>query len=421
MVKQSRKPVEFIQPDECPFCDDKWAENDQTPFAPGEVLAVTPDQFQRHVGHHLQQYALFALPRRNLNENLSLATGKLVASFQDRDTLSQGFRWVREDCGRGWNIISRKRGTFIAIAYFIELYRHSMKYSLLHIIDKPSSAVKFVCFSPDGKLLASSSDDCTVRVWEVETGTQVRWVAGHREMISAIVFSSDGVFIVWGSTDCRLRVWQLTGEGEGIFLFYPSAPVCSVALSPNAALVAAGLANNNAHIWNVRSQSAIIELKRHTGPIFCVAFSPNGVFLATGSSDHTVILWEVGTGDVLLTLGFDTGCISSIAIAPNSELLAVGFVNQNDIFLIGRKSGVIQHTLRGHEGGINSMAFSPNSKVLLSGSRDNTACCWDVENGTLIQILAEQGGPVFSTATSRDGMTLATGDDMRIYVWRASR
>jgi len=151
-----------------------------------------------------------------------------------------------------------------------------------------------------------------------------------------------------------------------------------------------------------------------------VAFSPNGLFLATGSCDYTVILWEVRTGDVLLTLELNTGCISSIAIAPNSELLAVGFDNHNEIFLIGRESGVIQHTLQGHEGGINSIAFSRDSKVLLSGSCDNTARCWNVKNGKLIQILQEQSSPVFSTATSPDGMTLATGDGMWIYIWRVS-
>ncbi|MCJ1369865.1 hypothetical protein MMC20_001077 [Loxospora ochrophaea] len=122
ILDQSKRSVSSIQPTECPFCDGNWAEVDTSLEPSEEILVVDLDQFRRHLGHHLQQVALFSLPRLLQGHDQSLVSHD-VGGFQDQDTISRGPRWIRDDAGYGWRIVSRRRPTFIALAFFLMKHR----------------------------------------------------------------------------------------------------------------------------------------------------------------------------------------------------------------------------------------------------------------------------------------------------------
>lgn len=68
VVEQSRRPIKFIHPNECPLCDDEWARGQTSDT---RALVVTMDEFRRHLGQHLQRVALFSLPRLGQSEDAS--------------------------------------------------------------------------------------------------------------------------------------------------------------------------------------------------------------------------------------------------------------------------------------------------------------------------------------------------------------
>lgn len=68
VVEQSRRPVKFIHPNECPFCDEEWARGEVSETG---ALVVTLEEFRRHLGQHLQRIALFSLPRLEQNQEAS--------------------------------------------------------------------------------------------------------------------------------------------------------------------------------------------------------------------------------------------------------------------------------------------------------------------------------------------------------------
>ena len=69
--------------------------------------------------------------------------------------------------------------------------------------------VSSVCFSPDGRQLASGSADSTVRLWDVETGACVKTLEGHGDWVRSVCFSPDGRRLASGSEDMTARVWLL--------------------------------------------------------------------------------------------------------------------------------------------------------------------------------------------------------------------
>ena len=124
IVDQSKRPIDSIPPSECPFWDGLWARADTNLTTSDSVLVVDVHQFRRHVGYHLQQIALFALPRltQNSDQNRSVEAN-LNSSYSDQDAASMHSQWVSSSNSRGWRVVLSKRATFIAFAYFVALYR----------------------------------------------------------------------------------------------------------------------------------------------------------------------------------------------------------------------------------------------------------------------------------------------------------
>ena len=111
-----------MKPSECPFCDNSWAQADSNGASCEEVLVVSLDQFRQHLGKHLQQVALFSLPKLIQGHDQSLGRHE-DSEIPDRDAISEGNSWTRDNCGYGWSIVSRKRITIFALAFFLAIYR----------------------------------------------------------------------------------------------------------------------------------------------------------------------------------------------------------------------------------------------------------------------------------------------------------
>jgi WD40 repeat protein len=238
-----------------------------------------------------------------------------------------------------------------------------------------------VAFSPDGRLLATSWCDHTVRLCDTVTG-QLHALAIPRQSDLSfsilypypVAFSPDGKLLAFVSPEgfgTAQLLETATGRRHGPPLGHS---VTAVAFSPDSGLLATGSQDRMVQLWETTTGRPYGPPLRHQGGIRVVAFSPDGRLLATGSWDRTVRLWEAATGKPHgPPLRLHIAALN-VAFSPNGRLLATPF-----------DEGIARlwETGTGEPCGPplpagGSVTFSPNGKLLATASAVSAAVLWPV-------------------------------------------
>ena len=275
--------------------------------------------------------------------------------------------------------------------------------------------VESVSFSPDGKYLASGSADDTVKLWEVESGKEIRTFSGHTSYVSSVSFSSDGKYLASGSWDRTIKLWEVE-SGKEIRTFSGHTDfVRSVSFSPDGKYLASGSEDDTVKLWELESGKEIRTLTGHTDVVESVSFSPDGKYIASGSNDATVKLWEVDSGEEIRTLTGHTDDVESVSFSPDGKYLASG---GSTIELWEVENGKEIWSVSDYTDCVSSVSFSPDGKFLASGSADDTVKLWEVESGKEIRTFSGHTAYVSSVSFSPDGKYIARGSvDDTVKLW----
>jgi uncharacterized protein YjbI with pentapeptide repeats len=270
--------------------------------------------------------------------------------------------------------------------------------------------VASVAISPDGKTVASGSRDRSTKLWDMETGREIRSLIGHSDGVLSVAISPDGKILASGSADRSIKLWDIKTGREIRSLIGHSDGVLSVAISPDGKTVASGSADRSIKLWDIKTGREIRSLIGHSYIVSSVVISPDGKTLASGSWDFSIKLWEMETGRETRSLAGHLGSVSSVAISPDGKTLASGS-EDTSIKLWDMKTGREIRSFVGHSSHVSSVAISPDGKTLASGSADESIKLWDIATGKEIRSLIGHSNSVVSVAISPDGKTLAGGTE----------
>jgi WD40 repeat protein len=213
-------------------------------------------------------------------------------------------------------------------------------------------------FSSNGRLVATGSGDCTIRVWDVATRQLRRTLPGHSDTVNHVVFSPDDKFLLSTATlpggfDVAARLWNVETWTRQM-LSGQDRPY-GATFSPNSQYVATGDGSGMAWAWDVKTGNLIAELRGHTNWVWSAAFSPRDsrLLVTSGQNDGTARVWDIGESN-----------------APVCSVLRAACTGQ-ELFV-----------LRGHEGAVVDAVFNPQGDQILTASSDGTARIWSVDLGT---------------------------------------
>jgi WD40 repeat protein/serine/threonine protein kinase len=308
-------------------------------------------------------------------------------------------------------------------------YLNRLCHTDLLTLKRHSGMYGSMAYSPDGKRLAAGSGTWDgaknawvageVKVWDAQTGQELLSLKGHTGGVNGVAFSPDGKRLASGSQDGTAKVWDAQTGQELLSLKGHTNFVLSVVYSPDGKRLASAGEDNTIKVWDAQTGQELLSLKGHTDTIWNVAFSSDGKRLASGSQDGTAKAWDAQTGRELLSLKGHSGGVNGVAISPDGKRLA----SADDGGRVGvwdAQTGQELLSVKAHTGEVNSVAFSSDGKRLASAGGDRTVKVWDAQTGQEFLTFKGHIYIVTSAVFSPDGTRLASADAETIKIWDAT-
>ncbi len=286
--------------------------------------------------------------------------------------------------------------------------------------------VNAIAFSPDSQLLATGSNDGTVRIWSVENGRLIGDLRGHTRAVNSLEFSPDGNLLAVGVNGTRVYLWRVQEQTLHNILVGNPGAVRNVTFSPDGGRLAAASADQ-VWLWSI-TDMVVLRRNRYPGSnVMDVEFSPDGEILAVAAGDDTVWLQRSSENETLLRIGDHAAPINTISFSSDGHLFATGSRdNTLNVWQIerqprGQLSASLVKSLR-HRDWVSSVAFSMDSGSLAAASYDGDLSLWEVEVDR-VELLPHpkpvRSNQLFAVEFSPDGRYLAAG--MRngfVHLWQ---
>jgi WD40 repeat protein len=284
-------------------------------------------------------------------------------------------------------------------------------------------SLNHISWSPDGKRIATASDDDTAKIWEVKNGKLLYNLVGHNYRVNYVDWSPDGNKVATSSIDFTAKIWDVN-TGQLLHNLGHLGYVNNVSWSPDGSKVATAGFDETAKIWDVNTGQLLHNLRVETFKVNHVSWSPDGSKVAIAINENlvndvTAKIWNAQTGQLFINLTGHEDNVNHISWSPDGSRVATSS-NDKTARIWNAQTGQLLHTL-GHLRDVNNVSWSPDGSRVATSSNDGTAKIWDVNNGQLLNTLILSKGAVINTSWSPDGSRVATASsDKTGKIWDAN-
>ncbi|XP_019850069.1 PREDICTED: lissencephaly-1 homolog [Amphimedon queenslandica] len=261
-----------------------------------------------------------------------------------------------------------------------------------------TDAVQDLAFDHTGKVLASCSADMSIRLWDFTTFTCTKTLQGHDHNISSIVFMPSGDFLISASRDKTLKMWEVaTGYCVKTYTGHREWVRC-VRVSPDGSLLASCSNDQSIRVWVASTRECKAELRGHEHVVECVAWANDasltqvadavgiqtkkggpapGPFLISGSRDKTIRLWDVSTAVCLQVLIGHDNWVRGLMFHPGGGKSIISCSDDKTIRIWDYKNQRCAKTVEAHGHFVTTIDFHKSAPYVVTGSVDQTIKIWE--------------------------------------------
>jgi hypothetical protein len=236
----------------------------------------------------------------------------------------------------------------------------------------PASYTTYLAVTPDGRTLVASADTF-IKVLDLASGRELRSFKAHTNSIYGVVITPDGRSVVTGSSDDTIRIWDLANGRE---LRRISAPgYTELCLSPDGRYLVAGGIAAPIKVWDLAGGRELRTLSGHSDWIGSIVVTPDSRQVVSASADKTLKVWDLASGRELRTLSGHTERVVRVAVTPDGMRVISGGTDTS-VKIWDLASGRELRSFSGHSGAITAMAVTPDGDFVITGGTDKTIKFW---------------------------------------------
>jgi hypothetical protein len=275
-----------------------------------------------------------------------------------------------------------------------------------------------LAISSDSTKALSGSDDRTVRLWDLETGQELKRFEGHEDNVNCAVYSPAGNLALSASGDKTLRIWDIESGACLKKLTGHNNIVLAAAFSPSGNRCASGGYDSTVRIWDTLTGNQLQIFEGPLGIVRCLAFTPDGDYVLSAGSDRLITLWRLRDGTAVRRFSGHRGDITTLAVSRDgSKIMSAS--RDLTIRIWDLATGGELHQLVGHGDWVSGAAFICDDTKIASGSLDKTFRIWDVETGAQLKEYMLYAVGMWSVAFMQDGdKALTASNDYSLRLWR---
>ncbi|MCX6255758.1 MAG: caspase family protein [Bacteroidia bacterium] len=274
--------------------------------------------------------------------------------------------------------------------------------------------------SPDGRFIAVGRTGNNAKLIDFKTGKVFKTLTAHKSMVISLCFSKDGKYLATGGLDGKAIIWDVeAGTPVRTFTFTDEKEaIFSVDFSADNKMLATAIWGGYVVIWDIKTGDRLRAISPHDGKgCYQVKFTPNGVYFISAGLDQKLKLIEIDTGEEIRTFTGHTDLVNSIDFNTSGDKIITsawdGTIRVWDFL-----SGLQITKIRAHQGGVYSAKFDSSGKYIVSGGDDFLVKLWDAKTGALVSGFAGHQGGVGDVNITSDRKYIISGSrDGSIRIW----